>query len=259
MTRLLILGNSHAAALRRAFPALTAAHPDMDLCFWGLPGGAFAKARTGPDGLLRPDPTDRISLRKAAHWGIAPEIDLTAFDQIFLVGLRFNLQRVHSLLHALQPLDLGRRPGALGVSDSLLRAALRAEVDSCLAAQMDRTPLGPQVTLMPAPYPAAAVTQTGSPLYEPLTAGTAALPDAAALMALYEAEITAGAARHGLRLALQPRATLATAFLSADRYLDDPTRDGRHLNADYGRLAFRALLDAAPLSPSAAPAAPITA
>ena len=260
MTRVLVLGNSHAATLRRAFPAIGAAYPGLALSFWGLPGGAFAKASTDAEGKLRPDPTDRVSLRKGAQWNDQDHVDLTAYDRIFLVGLRFNLHAVLTICRALQPLDRGPREGALGVSDGFLRAALRAEVDAALNAQLARTPLDSRVTLMPAPYPAARAVQRGSDLFEPVTATVAQLEDAALLMALYEAEIIQAAGRRGLALALQPRSTLARPFLTQDSCLEDPDRDVRHMNADFGLRAFDALLATAPPShPAAAAAAPTTA
>lgn len=255
MTRILILGNSHAATLRRAFPAIRAAYPQVTLSFWGLPGAAFAKASTGPDGLVRPDPSDRVSQRKADQWNDREAADPAAHDHVFLVGLRFNLRQVLTLMRGLQPLHLGRRSGALGVSDSFLRAAIRAEVDASLKAQIARTPLDRRVTVMPAPYPATGVTRRGTDLFEPVTTGAALLPHASELMTLYEHEIISAHAEQGLTVALQPRDSLARPFLTDDRYLEDPDRDARHMNADYGLAAFAALLDAAPKPHPAATAA----
>lgn len=252
MTRVLVLGNSHAATLRRAFPAIAAAYPDLRLSFWGLPGAAFAKAMIGPDGMLRPDPSDRQSLRKADQWNDADHIDLTTFDRIFLVGLRYNQRHVLTLMRRLQPLDWGKRTGALGVSEGFLRAAVRAEIDSSLTAQNERVPMDARFTLMPAPFPAEAVTQSRSDLYEPVTSSAAALRHAADLMALHDEELTAAHATLGLGFALQPPQTRARPFLTYDEYLEDPDRDARHMNADYGLIAFEALLAAArPLSTSA--------
>ena len=45
-------------------------------------------------------------------------------------------------------------------------------------------------------------------------------------------------AEQGLTVALQPRDSLARPFLTDDRYLEDPDRDARHMNADYGLAAF---------------------
>lgn len=241
MTRILLIGNSHAATLRRAFPDFAMLHPAVGLTFWGLPGAAFDKASVGADGLLRPDPTDRVSARKVDQWNDSDHADLTGHDRIFLVGLRFHLRPVLTLLRHLQPLNWGRRTGALGVSDGFLRAAIRAEVDLTLSAQLARIPLDPRAILMPAPYPSALVARRDGAHYEPVTAAASGLPHAADLMTLFEAEIEAACAAHGLGFVAQPRETLAAPFLTQDRFLEDATRDARHMNARYGLVAMQAL------------------
>lgn len=252
MTRVLVLGNSHAATLRRAFPQIAQAHPHLTLTFWGLPGGAFEKATTGPDGRLRPDPTDRVSLRKTDQWAIADSVDLGTYDHIFLVGLRYGLRTAYALMRGLQPLDWGRRDGAQGVSPGLLRAALRAEIDASLAAQAARTPYDARYTLMPAPYPAAQVLRRGT-LHEPVTTAAATLARAPELMAMYEGEMLAAHAAMGVAFAPQPRATLARPLLTQDLHLEDPARDARHMNAGYGLTAFQAMVAATALIPAAFP------
>lgn len=239
--RVLVLGNSHAATVRLAFPAIAAAYPSVQLSFWGLPGAAFAKARVGRDGRLAPDPSDGQSLRKVASWNEAETVDLSAFDRIFLVGLRHNLRPVLQLMRRLHPLDWGRKPGTLGVSAGFLRASVRGLIDQSLTEQADRTPFDARFAAMPAPYPATTVTTEGA-LYEPVTSALAAHPQAQDLMEIYEDEIAAAHVAHGLAYAPQPPETVAAAFLSHAHFLADPDRDGRHMNADYGLAAFAALM-----------------
>lgn len=237
MTRILVLGNSHAATLRRAFPRLQEEQPDLSLAFWGLPGGAFAKARAGADGCLRPDPSDAVSRHKVAQWNGTDHIDLAPFDRILLVGLRYGLRQSISLMRDLQPLDWGRRRRALGVSTGFLREAMRAEIRASLAAQAERLPMDARFVLMPSPYLAEAAVAG-----YPALATVAALPHAADLMALYEDEVAKAHADAGLAFHPQPRQTLSRPFLTADDFLEDPTLDARHMNAHYGLLALRAML-----------------
>lgn len=258
MTRILVLGNSHAATLRRAFPAIAAAFPGVDLSFWGLPGAAFDKARTDPDGILRPDPTDRVSLRKVDQWNDRDHADLSAPDHVFLVGLRFNLRPVLSLLRGLQPLHLGRREGALGVSDRFLCAAIRAEIETSLTALTARIRPDSRYVLMPAPYPAAAVTRRESDLFEAVTAAASGLQHAPAMLDLFETEVAAAVTSRGLGFVSQPRETLDRPFLTQDRFLEDAARDARHMNPDYGLIAFRTLMAAPAMTQPAANAAGLT-
>lgn len=246
--RVLVLGTSHAAALRLAFPALQAEMPGLELDFWGLPGAAFQRAAMGADGLLRPDPADDLGLRKAGDWNGRAAIDPGGYDRIFLVGLRYGLGRLMPVLRDLQPWDWGRRDGARGVSEPFLAAAIAAELRAGLAAQARRIPLDDRFVLMPAPFPAALAVAADSPHPEPLTRRVAALPQAARLEEMVEAALLEAHADQGCRLVVQPRETRAAPFLTQDRFLADPTRDARHMNADYGRIALQALIAAAGLS-----------
>lgn len=240
MTRLLVLGNSHAATLRRAFPDIAQEWPGLAVDFWGLPGAAFAKARQDGSGILRPDPEDAVSQRKAGQWNSQDHVDLTGYDRILLVGLRYGLRPGQGLMRALQPLDWGSRGGALGVSEGFLRAALRAGINAVLQAQNARTALDGRFILMPAPYPATTVTDPG-PLHEPVPAAVARLTRADDLQRIYEEELAAAHAALGLRIVFQPPETQDRAFLTGARFLEDPARDARHMNAAYGLCAFRAL------------------
>jgi hypothetical protein len=254
MTRLLILGNSHAATLRRALPEAGQEWPGVTTDFWGLPGAAFSKARQDASGILRPDPEDAMSQRKAGQWNRQDHVDLMAYDQILLVGLRYGLRPAQGLMRALQPLDWGSRSGALGVSEGFLRAAFRAEILAVLHAQNARTALDHRFILMPAPYPAASVTEPG-PLHEPLPAAVARLARAADLQAIYDEELMAAHEELGLTLVLQPPETQDRAFLTLPQFLEEPGRDARHMNAAYGLIALRAMASHIPdLHPDLYPA-----
>ena len=244
--RVLILGNSHAATLRLGPDAMAAAWPEVRLSFWGLPGAAFAKARIGADGRLAPDPADAVSLRKATTWNETESIDLAPFDRIFLVGLRYNFRPALQLMRRLQPLEWGRRKGALGVSEAMLRASIRSLIDASLADQAARTPFDARFVAMPAPYPATTVARDG-PLYEPVTTALATLSEAPQLMQMYEAEVRAAHDAIGLGFAPQPPHSVAAPFLSDPRFLAQADRDARHMNGDYGRAAFAALMAHPPL------------
>lgn len=240
MTRVLVLGNSHAATVRRAFDQIKGTWPDLSLEFWGLPGAAFAKARIDEAGLLRPDPEDAVSQKKAGQWNSRDHVDLAQYDIIMLVGLRYGLRPSQGFMRSLQPLDWGSRSGALGVSDGFFRAAIRAEIEAVIDAQTVRTPFDHRFILMPAPYPATTVIDAG-PLHEPGPAAVTKLKRAVELHDLYEEELLAAHRDRGLSLALQPRDTLAGAFLTQPIFLEDPGRDARHMNSDYGLIAFGAM------------------
>lgn len=240
--RVLVLGNSHAATLRLGFPAIAMAYPGVALSFWGLPGAAFGKARVGADGRMAADASDALSLRKVTSWNETETVDLTAYDRVFLVGLRYGYRPALQLMRRLQPLDWGRRDRAQGVSEGFLRASVRGLIDASLAEQTARTPFDERFVALAAPYPAASVTVVDGQLYEPITAVVSGLPRAADLCALYEDELTAAHAAAGLAFVPQPARTVSAPFLSDPAFLAEPARDGRHMNADYGLAAFADLM-----------------
>lgn len=241
MSKILLLGNSHAAALRHGFAPAQAQRAGRDFTFWGLPGGAFSKARIGPDGLLRPAPDDKLGRRKWAQWGISPEIDLAGFDQIFLVGLRYHHRAFLLMLSRLWNLDRGPAKNTLGVSEGFLRAAIRADIEATLAAQNTRVPMDPRFTLMAAPYSDPICLEPG-PVYEPTTRAMALHPQAAALFTLYEEQLIDVHRSQGLGFLLQPRDSLSAPWLSQSRLFAHPGEDARHLNAAFGTEALMALL-----------------
>lgn len=242
--RVLVLGTSHAATLRRAFPQIAQEFPGLKLEFWGLPGAAFMKAAVGADGLLRPDSADGIGLRKTTDWNIAESIDLARYDRIFLVGLRYGIKAAFAMMRDLQPVEWGSRKGAAPVSLSFLRATIMAEARAALAAQTLRTPFDGRFRLMPAPFPAASVLSEASPQYEPLTRTVTHLPKADTLAAMFKTALETVHSEFGLGFVAQPAQTLSAPLLTQETYLEAPETDARHMNAEYGLIAFRALMAA---------------
>ena len=257
MTRLLLLGNSHAAALRPALRRLAEGRDDLACHFWGLPGATFAKVIQHGDGHLRLPPGDRFAQRKSLQWQVSPEIDPRPFDHILLVGLRFHHRLLVQLLGRLWAWDWGmppKRGDGLAfhpVSLRFVEAVIAQEIATTLANQMARIPLDHRVILMPAPYSASATIQGGA-LYEAATAALALHPMAAQLQEIFESALQTTAQAQGLRLCLQPRDTIAAPWLSDDSYLALPDQDGRHLNDAYGQIALGAMarligLDSGPM------------
>lgn len=247
MIRLLLLGNSHAAALRSSLRMLTEGRADIAGQFWGLPGRTFAKVIQDSDGHLRLPAGDRFAQRKSLHWQVSPELDPRPFDHILLVGLRFHHRALVQQLSRLWAWDWGVAPergdGSAfhPVSLGFVEAVIAQEIATTLSNQMARTPLDQRVILMPAPYSASTTIQRGA-LYEAATAALAEHPKAAQLQVMFEDALQAAAQAQGLRLCLQPRSTIAAPWLSDDSYLALAEQDGRHLNDAYGRIALGALM-----------------
>ena len=243
MTRVLVLGTSHAMTLRRAAAQIAADHPEMSVTYWGLPGAAFATLRCDGDGVLRADPANLTGQRKLADWGLADHVDLRPFDHIFLVGIHYHQRALLKLLRGLQPWEWGYRPGAMRVSLGLLESAMTAEVALKLADQSANIPFDSRFVLMPAPCSAERVVTQG-PLHEATTTALAESPYAARSFALLQKAMAAPHRALGVAFVPQPEATLARPWLTRDEFLIDPDADARHMNSNYGRIAFNALVAA---------------
>lgn len=248
MTRILLLGNSHAAALRPALRLLSEGQADLSCLFWGLPGATFAKVVQDRDGHLRLPAGNRFAQRKSLQWQVSPELDPRPFDHILLIGLRFHHRALVQQLSRLWAWEWGPMPAQAGeglplvaVSLRFLEAVIAQAIAATLSSQTARIPLDPRVVLMPAPYSGSITIQNG-PLYEPATAALARHPQAALLRDMFESSLQTVCQAQGLRLCLQPRASLAAPWLSNDSFLALPEQDGRHLNDAYGQMALTALV-----------------
>lgn len=247
MTRILLLGNSHAAALRPALRLLSEGHANLGCRFWGLPGGTFAKVVQDHDGHLRLPAGNRFAQRKSLQWQVSPELDPRPFDHILLVGLRFHHRALVQQLGRLWAWEWGPMPARadglplFAVSLRFLEAVIAQDIAATLSSQAARIPLDPRMVLMPAPYSGSITLQNG-PLYEPATAALARHPQAALLRDMFECSLQTVCQAQGLRLCLQPRASLAAPWLSSDSFLALPEQDGRHLNDAYGQMALTALV-----------------
>lgn len=251
MSRILVIGSSHAAAIRRALPMISAEFPQHQVTCWTLTARCFNAATVDQDGILTPDPT-RPNLRKQAlRWNGAESVDLRRFDQVQISGMDLGMDNILRLLWTLQPLEWGPRPGARGVSLDFLRAAVRAAIDAALTAQSARIPFDHRFAATPEPC---ATEQSYDPAlkHAAFAADVGRLLRAQELFALYEGELAAAHLAHGVDLVAQPRETIARAWVTKAEFIDTKVADCLHMNDVYGLLVFRAL--AARLPNTAEPA-----
>jgi hypothetical protein len=238
MSKILVIGSSHAAALRRALPAITAEFPQHEVTCWTLTARCFNAAVVGPDGVLTPDPSRPGVRKQALRWNGAESVDLKPFDHILMAGLDQGIDRILNVAARLQPVEWGPRAGARAVSLDFLTAALRSIIAATLAAQSIRIPFDPRFSATPVPY---ATQASFAPAlgHAPDAADVSALPRTADLFALYEHELRAAHLAVGLSFVPQPRVSLARPWVTQDIYVDPASADCLHMNADYGLLAFR--------------------
>lgn len=254
MSKILVIGSSHAAALRRALPRIAVEFPQHEVTCWTLTARCFNAAVVGPDGVLTPDPARPGVRKQAMRWNGAESVDLKPFDHILMAGLDQGIERVLATLAQLHPVEWGKRAGARAVSLDFLRSALCAIVEGTLVAQGQRIPFDARFAATPVPY--ATQASFNPTLGHSADAETvAALPHAADLFELYEQEMAAAHMDQGLTFIPQPRESLARAWLTQDVFADPASADCLHMNADYGLLAFRAFAASLPTPHSARPIA----
>ena len=245
MSRILVIGSSHAAAVRRALPLIAAEYPHHQITCWTLTASCFDMARVGQDGILTPDPTRPGVARQALRWNGADSVDLRLFDHILMCGTDLGAPQSIGLLAGLQPLEWGQRLGARGVSMDFLRAAVRVAIDTALLAQKSRIPFDPRFAAIPVPY---ASDESHDPAASPLppAACLARHPQGQALCELYEAELVAACRAEGLTFVPQPRETLARPWVTRGQFIDTNVKDNRHMNDAFGLHIFRAFAASLP-------------
>ena len=238
--KVLVLGTSHVGAFLHAREAIAADFPALDVDYFGLSGEVFSRART-IDGVFGPEKEDD----RQFEWNPARTVDIRPYDHILLTGTRFMWQAVMRLLAQYDVLEEPERRDNTVMSRAAMAAMIDGAAELSCAQLNDRMPLDARVTALPAPYPLVRSWQLGYG-HEPLVTAAAALSSAAAWTAHYEAAIARHLAPYGVRFMAQPMDTRHDALRSDNRFAlagssaqeAGPRADNRHLNADYGRVAF---------------------
>lgn len=248
MTRTIaIVGTSNIGALKYASPDIGAAHPDLMLRFWGLPGGKFAACAVDAAGVLRPAPGDRDAIKLAKRINGTEGVDLSAVDATLIIAGVMGLPQLLFMACGYDVVDWPHR----GDKPLLSEAAFHAAMDEAIGTAADDLARRFQgiapLYVARAPYPTTRVTRRGPLRLEPY-ATIASHKDAARIEALYTAALARALSARGMTLIPQPADTIAAPFLTrpefgegagdfraAKRVLDDH----RHMNAAFGASLFR--------------------
>jgi len=260
--KIAVVGTSNIGALKYASEAIAAAHPDLALTFYGLPGGRFAEAGVDARGLFQPAPDDEATRALSRKVNGTEALDLQVFDAVFAVADTLGMAQVLFVAAQYDVVDWPTRRERPLISEPAFLAAM----DEAITARADALArqfagIAPLYAAL-APYPSVAVTRRGPHRQEPYPA-LAAHPELARVHALYISALTAALAARGIAFVAQPAETMAAPFLTRPefargamdfrqhgRMLDDH----RHMNAAFGASLFRAF--ALALGPTPPPAAP---
>ena len=245
MTRVLIIGSSHVGAYKSAAKRFGALFPDVETAFFGLRGPLFLTGRMNAKGRFKApfrDDKDRAFV-KATNGTLVAEA--AGFDHVLLVGHRFGINNVITLLQSHDILEGVRTGRAHVISKAFLQEAITAISEAGVAdAAKAVDAFGRPATFAMAPYPASSIVERRE-TYE-LARNLARFwtrPDAASVFGMwYDAVQTALQAR-GHRLLTQPEALNAGPFATKPEYatraaaLDGALvgkSDHRHMNSNYG-------------------------
>lgn len=253
MTRFLILGSSHVAAMKQAAPLFAERHPDVELSFFAAPAPAFRVGRVGSKGYFTPKYRSKGDRQLARQVNDALSIDLTAFDQILVSGFRFSLGDVAKVLlnfDILDGTDTGKpqkcSPNFLNdMIDHLVTREMNL-ITNCLGENRN-------FTITDAPYPAESIgTRTGE--YGPAEALNAFMdhPDSQDLFQHWKNRVAANIAAAGYDVLHQPMDTVAKPFATHSKFTAAAPHmngkelgwtDHRHMNAEFGLHVLEAFTE----------------
>ncbi len=257
MRRLLVLGSSHTAAVKLGWEQLAQCKSDWDIVFHALPGKTFRKLQIDESrrfGALTPSgfaPEMLADIRAALG---NDHIDLTTADAVVSIGW---------YLHEIEVVRLATAYSIDGVHPAegqprLSRGAWSAALDALALHTLPQDPwLGwkaPALFLLPKPRPAESCLSDRSEAYEPWRRLAAIVPYGAVLLEEYLGRARSVLADAGVHLIPLPSSVLAPSGLTFSRFArqapklatDDyyPETDHHHMNADYGEIVVRHMLDA---------------
>ncbi|MCB2128848.1 MAG: hypothetical protein KDE03_07155 [Rhodobacteraceae bacterium] len=249
MTRILIVGNSHVAALRLGWELLKGScRQSISVDFLAAPGRNFSKLQRGTDsrfGLLEPESVPSKTLEIMRRINRELVVDLESYDDILLVGAYFQPNQALSLLDAKGDAVDTVLANSGRLAEPFLRNRIRRIVDSapqpefCLALRRAR------VTLLLKPR-------------QTVQAARNAGLSPAGLGAIYNLHAKLVAHRlseSGIAFLPQPIASLDGSGLTLDHFSSGskrlsgeahPDEDGNHMNDDFGRLCIKEYLEQLP-------------
>lgn len=245
--RVAIVGTSNIGAFKYAANAIASAHPNLDVSYYGLPGGKFDTCRTGADGIFQPDPLDTKTRAMAERINGSAGIDLTTFDHLLVIGDTLGMP---AALWTALGYDIADWPTRTG-RDLLSLPAYKATLQEAITARADhlRGQFGAfKLHVALAPYPTTAVVPKG-PLHQQPYASMASYPHAADVQSLYREALTQALNARDMTFIAQPGETIASPFLTHERFghgamdfrdADRALDDHRHMNANFGASLFHA-------------------
>ncbi|NQW53315.1 MAG: hypothetical protein HQ465_18940 [Rhodospirillales bacterium] len=238
-----VLGNSHLASARRAWPLVRDRYPQLQVTFFGGPGKTIGDVKL-VEGALTPD-NDRSTLLIEKVSG-RREIVISEYSAFCVVGsgLRPAAAAELGAEYSTQP-DRGRPLISPAMFASLLSSILDRSIAMRLA-RLIRSHSNAPLFLVGQPYPIATLLdEVDDPKLGPVARRWhAALSDGPMLDRVYTMAMKGLAKSVGATFIPQPAGTIQQSILTASAYRLDrekELKDFAHTNEAYGELVIEAL------------------
>ncbi|RXF67219.1 hypothetical protein [Hansschlegelia zhihuaiae] len=257
MTPILMLGNSHVACARLAWPGMRGDHSGIDLTVFGAPMRAMGELVLDGSTLRAGTPQSSSLLRRVSGDN---HIDLSRFEIVAVVGMELSLAAAVRLFSAYRPWSAGAAGGGHLISEGAFHDALvdaAAASDALrLCGKIRHVYAGP-LFVMPQPNPLEGLLASTEGKANAIGVGrwsSAARSWGPNLYAAFRAACRDACAAHGATFVAQPDDTLADGFFTRDeyRYHDPATKeDYAHMNISYGERLCRLAAEFAADRPAA--------
>lgn len=260
MREVLVIGNSHVAALKLGWELIDPTPTGISVRFFGAPGQGFSQLRIRDGsrfGAFKGPATPADLADQLRRINGDDHVDLESFDDILIVGGAF---RPNAVLSVLRDYDVDDAFEA-GNSRRLSAAAFRATIDDIATtgapwafwSKLSR----PRVTVLPKPRPSEAIRTGDDAPQDDETLAFLSRTTASVSVPLdwHDDACAAVSERRGLRFLRQPRTTIAESGLTLTCFsrgslrlngAEHPGGDTRHMNPDYGRRCMQDYLDFLP-------------
>jgi hypothetical protein len=265
MTRIAVVGNSHAGAIRMGWDVVAHEYPGTAMTFLAAPRAVFETF--GFDGERRFGVTDPAALTPnmrrlvqslSGAGGGALALELAAFDRVLLVGPEWGEFALMAILST-YAVDGCLAAGAQRLSAAAFAAFCDDLLRRSLALRMAALLAGHRLTLMPRPRRSElglAAAAAGEEAAMPRLAPGLDPAGVERAIALHEGRLAALLAAHGATLLPQPPETVAENHFSRAEFsvgrkvvdrrgVREEVLDTAHMNAAYGALCLRRWLGGA--------------
>lgn len=246
--RIAMVGNSHLAAYKLAWENIRAAHPGLDITFFGSPTTSM-RALAVENGALVPRTE---ILRENLAWTSEGSASIAGdFDAYVMIGMGFSFVHLMAILRTHRPASIFRATDAQQlISEDALSSFMTATLGNCTGLsvvdklrQITHAP----IVYAPNPFPATGVLR--DPDYEYYS-----YPETRSAIFAFYRQSRSELVRRGCFVFNQPDETVKDEMFTRDKFTQGAIKlkrgmksvqkenDYFHMNAEFGRVSMEKLI-----------------